>query len=88
MDSKFSVRIRFNTNFREEDKSSKEWRVLVDGVENFCNQVRILCPSETTKDQIEGVGNKWHISCNPARIEYVKDEAAVAANFFKEIILY
>lgn len=88
-DRKTLVQIRFNTTYKPDD-GSKEWRVLVDGFENFCNRVVIHCQSETSKDFIEGVGDKWHISCAPTRIEYVKDDIVedLPAHFFREIILY
>jgi hypothetical protein len=84
------VKIRFNTNFVEGSPSIKEWRVLISNQEYFCNHISIFCPSYTTKDMIEGVGEKWHISCNPSSVEYVKDERLKdekALNLFKEIIL-
>ena len=89
MKEKMIVKIRFNTNYKPAD-GSKEWRVLVNGFENFCNHVSINCPSSTTKDFIEGVGDKWHISCNPTDIEYVKDTVNknLPENFFREIILH
>ncbi|HXU28101.1 MAG TPA: hypothetical protein VN698_12800 [Bacteroidia bacterium] len=90
MKERLQIKIRFNTNYREEDTQTKEWRVIVNGVENFCNHVSVNCPSKTSKDFIEGVGNKWHISCEAERIEYVQDEAmkGKTPNSFKEIILY
>lgn len=82
------VKIRFNTHFKEGEAGSKEWRVLVNGVEHFCNHVRVNCPSFTSKDFIEGVGQKWHISCQANSIDFVKDATSnLPANFFKEIII-
>ena len=84
------VKIRFNTNFVEGSPSIKEWRVLINNQEYFCNHVSIFCPSFTTKDIIENVGEKWHISCNPAHVEYIVDERLkeeYGSNLFKEIIL-
>lgn len=90
MKQKLQIKIRFNTNYKEGDNLVKEWRVIVDGDEKFCNHVTVNCPSKTSKDFIEGVGNKWHISCEADNIEYVKDEAIKdkTSNSFKEIILY
>jgi len=89
MADKIRVKIRFNTNYKEGDNKSKEWRVIVNGLENFCNHVTINCPCRTSKDFMEGIGNKWHISCEPQAIEYIKDEKIEedSANLFKEIIL-
>ena len=90
MKKRLQIKIRFNTNYKEEDTQTKEWRVIVNGVENFCNHVTVNCPSKTSKDFIEGVGNKWHISCEANSIEYVQDETikGKVSNSFKEIILY
>ena len=90
MIEKHSVKIRFNTNYKDGDNKIKEWRVLVNGFENFCNHVTVNCACHTSKDFIDGVGNKWHISCEPVRIEYIKDEHIKEndTNLFKEIILH
>jgi hypothetical protein len=90
MKEKLFVKIRFNTNYKEEDVQTKEWRVIVNGVENFCNHVTVNCPSKTSKDFIDGVGNKWHISCEATGIEYIKDENLTTNStiLFKEIILH
>lgn len=88
MTQKLQVRIRFNTHYKEGDASTKEWRVLVNGFENFCNHVQVNCPSQTSKDFIEGVGQKWHISCIASHVEYVKDaEGNFPENFFREIVI-
>ena len=89
MKEKLLVKIRFNTNYKPDD-GSKEWRVLVNGFENFCNHVIINCPSKTSKDFIEGVGDKWHITCEANSIEYVKDENLTtnSAILFREIVLH
>jgi hypothetical protein len=88
MSVKQNVKIRFNTNFREDDPSTKEWRVIVEGKENFCNHVTINCPSQTSKDLIEGIGPKWHISCRAAKIDYLTDpDHSFPDNFFREIII-
>ena len=89
MAEKYSVKIRFNTNYKDGDHKIKEWRVLVNGFENFCNHVTVNCACQTSKDFIEGIGNKWHISCEPKTIEYIKDEriGEDGVNLFKEIVL-
>ena len=90
MKEKLQIKIRFNTNYKEGDNKIKEWRVIIDGVENFCNHVTVNCPSKTSKDFIEGVGHKWHISCEANSVEYIQDETIndKTLNSFKEIILY
>lgn len=54
------VKIRFNTNFPE--KSPFEWRLIVDDVEYLVNSIVINTPCVTTKDYIEGIGEKYHIA--------------------------
>lgn len=89
MSKVIDVKIRFNTNFREDDPATKEWRVIVDGKENFCNHVTINCATHTSKDLIEGVGQKWHISCAATKIEYIRDpKGGFPENFFKEIVIH
>jgi len=56
------VQIQFNTNFPS--KSNYEWRLLIDGVENLVNEVRLDVSSWTTTDFIEGIGQKWHLTAD------------------------
>jgi hypothetical protein len=66
------VSIRYNTNaISDEDL---HWRVLIDGVEHLASNVVINCMSYTTKDIIEGVGEKWHITCTPKQIQWLDKE--------------
>jgi hypothetical protein len=88
MAQKQEVKIRFNTGFSAADPGTKEWRVLINGKEHFCNHVQVNCPSYTSNDLIEGVGQKWHISCQAGQIEFIKDTSRqFPANFFKEIVI-
>lgn len=61
------VKIRFNTNFPS--KSQYEWRLIVEGVEQLVNEIRVEVPCYTTSEFIEGHGQKWHISCDANEIE-------------------
>ena len=54
------IDIRFNTNYPI--KSKYEWRLIVDGVEQLVNNVRIDSPTYTTSTFIEGLGMKWHMT--------------------------
>lgn len=56
------IKIRFNTAYLPSEVGLK-WRVLCDGKELLAHDVKILVPSETTEDLIEGRIKKWHISC-------------------------
>lgn len=66
------VKIRYNTNAKSED--TLHWRVLIDGIEHLASNVVINCRCYTTNDIIEGVGEKWHISCNPIEINWVGEK--------------
>ena len=64
------IRVRFNTDFKEGD-GSMEWRILINGVQYFTNEIRFSKKDVvTTKDFIEGVGEKWHIGC----VSYLVEE--------------
>ena len=81
------VLIRFNTDFRGENPLSKEWRVLVNGEEKLCNNVIIQCSSRTSKNFIEGVGDKWHIKCDASTLEYISDDHHDDGKHFHQIIV-
>lgn len=66
---KKSVKIRFNTQC--EEGSDLRWRVLIDGIEHLASEVNINTHSSTTNDKIEGVGEKWHVSCKSDKIVWV-----------------
>jgi hypothetical protein len=54
------IDIRFNTNYPT--KSQYEWRLIVDGIEQLVNNVRIDSPTYTTSTFIEDLGMKWHMT--------------------------
>ncbi len=57
------ILIRFNTKFEEADSPDLKWRVVIDGKEHLASHVKVMVPTETTQDVIEGGILKWHISC-------------------------
>jgi uncharacterized membrane protein len=65
------VKIRYNHDAGE---SSLKWRVVIDGTEYLASNVDVLVPSVTTDDFIEGVGKKFHISCEPEQIVWDGDK--------------
>lgn len=65
------VKIRYNHDAGE---SPLKWRVVIDGKEQLASNVDILVPSVTTNDLIEGVGEKYHISCEPELIVWEGDK--------------
>jgi uncharacterized membrane protein len=56
------VSIRYN---HDSGDSDLKWRILIDGKENLASSIEVLTASTTTKDIIEGVGEKYHITCDP-----------------------
>jgi hypothetical protein len=66
------VSIRYNT--KAISNEDLHWRVIIDGVEHLASNVIINCMSYTTKDIIEGVGEKWHITCQPKQVQWMEKE--------------
>ena len=69
------VKIRYNTKAITED--TLHWRVLIDGVEHLASNVVINCMTYTTKDFIEGVGEKWHMSCKATQVNWLGEECII-----------
>jgi len=77
MESK-TYQIRFNTQSTDD---SNRWRLIDDGKEILVSNIVINSQTCTTKDYIEGVGDKWHVTCkgeltikdNVAHIDFKKD---------------
>ena len=72
-----TVKIRYNTDVND---SFLYWRVLIDGVENLASDIKINVPSYTTKDFIEGVGMKHHITCESDNIVWNEETKSVVIN--------
>jgi uncharacterized membrane protein len=77
MESK-TYQIRYNTQSTDD---SNRWRLIDDGKEILVSNIVINSQTCTTKDYIEGVGDKWHVTCkgeltikdNVAHIDFKKD---------------
>jgi uncharacterized membrane protein len=54
-----TYQIRFNTTSTDE---SNRWRLICDGEETLVSSIYIDTQTYTTKDHIEGVGDKWHVT--------------------------
>ncbi len=87
MKDSIEVLIRYNTNHIEGNPLSKEWRVLINGIEKQCNNVIINCSSKTSKNQIADVGLKWHIKCDAQKIDFISDDSHKDEIHFKEIVI-
>jgi len=69
------IKIRYNTNAKPDD--TLHWRALINGVEHLASNVKILKECETTKDWIEGVGMKWHITIRNGMWEWNENEITI-----------
>ncbi len=82
--------IRYNTVSTDD---SNRWRLLCNGKEIQVSDIVINAETRTTKDYIEGVGEKWHVTCkgvltlkdNIAYIDYKKSDNFVARHLAKTI---
>lgn len=72
-----TVKIRYNTDVND---NFLYWRVLIDGVENLASDIKINVPSYATKDFIEGVGMKHHITCESDNIVWNEETKSVVIN--------
>ena len=54
-----TYQIRFNTTSTDD---SNRWRLITDGQEILVSNIYIDAQTYTTKDYIEGLGDKWHIT--------------------------
>lgn len=52
--------IRFNTHSTSNDD---RWRLVCDDEEQLFSDIVINAETRTTKDYIEGVGDKYHVTC-------------------------
>ena len=87
---KETYQIRYNTQSKDD---SDRWRLVSDGKETLVSNIIIDSNVKTTKDFIEGVGDKYHITCtgkltvkdNVAYIEVKKSDNAIARHLAKTI---
>lgn len=82
--------IRYNTQSSSE---KDRWRLIDGNKENLVSNIIIDSQTKTTKDFIEGVGDKYHITCegylnikdDVAHIQIKRDDNAVKRHVFKTI---
>jgi len=82
--------IRYNTVSTDD---SNRWRLLCNGQEIQVADIIINAETKTTKDYIEGVGEKWHVTCkgvltlkdNIAYIDYKRSDNFVARHLANTI---
>ena len=60
MNEQKTYQIRYNTTSTNDKES---WRLICDGKETLVSDIVITSKTRTTKDYIENLGNKYHITC-------------------------
>lgn len=71
MNKEKTYQIRYNTHSKDDNES---WRLICDGKEVLVSDIVITSKTKTTKDYIENLGNKYHITCKG--VLEVKDNIA------------
>ena len=71
------VQIRYNTAVNDD---FLYWRIIIDGVEHLASDLAINVPCRGTKDFIEGVGMKHHITCESDNIVWNEENKSVTIN--------
>lgn len=85
-----TYQIRFNTKSTDD---SNRWRLITEDGEILVSNVIVNTQTKTTKDYIEGLGDKWHVSCQGhllikdgvAYIETKRPDNSVARHLAKTI---
>ena len=70
------VKLRYKTDAEPED--TLHWRVLIDGEEHHASYVCIDCQTITTKDKISEGVDKWHITCEATKIEWIDEKCFIS----------
>jgi uncharacterized membrane protein len=65
------VKIRYN---HDAGDSGLFWRVIINGVEHLASDLEIHGAAYTTQDEVEGVGKKYHITCEVDSIHWDKNK--------------
>jgi len=73
--------VRYNTQSTDD---SNRWRLLCDGQEILVANIVINSQTYTTKDYIEGAGDKWHVTC---RGELTIENDTAYINFKKDNVI-
>lgn len=71
------VKIRYNTTVSD---NFLFWRVLIQEIEYLASDIKINVPTYTTKDFIDGVGMKHHITCEANDIVWNEENKTVTIN--------
>ena len=74
---KSKIQIRYNTDVNDD---FLYWRVITNGVERLASDIKINIPCQGTKDFIEGVGMKHHISCESDNVVWNEENQSVTIN--------
>jgi uncharacterized membrane protein len=85
-----TFQIRFNTQSKD---ASDKWRLIHEGDETLVSDIVIDAKTYTTKNHIDGVGDKWHITCTGvldvddgvAHIRVKKPDNSIHRHLYKTI---
>ncbi len=69
------ILVRFNTKW-EQDEQKRQWRVVVDGVEELAHKVKIRTACDTIQEAISTGEIKHHFLCEDSFVTW--DGASVA----------
>lgn len=69
-----TIKIRYNTAVSDDFLF---WRVIIDGVEHLASDIKVNVPCYGTKDYIDGVGYKHHITCESNDVVFNDDKSVV-----------
>lgn len=72
-----TVKIRYNTQVNDD---FLYWRVVIEGVERLASDIRVNVPTFTTKDFIEEVGMKHHITCEANELIWDDENQSLIIN--------
>ena len=71
------VKIRYNTAVSDD---FLYWRILLEGQERLASEIIINVKTYTTKDFIENVGMKHHITCEANEVVWNEENKSVIIN--------
>ena len=60
--AKSRILVRFNTKW-EQDRLSRKWRVVTNGVETLAHEVTVTIPCTTIQEDVPTDGTRWHFLC-------------------------
>lgn len=72
--SKTLVKIRYNNG---DIDGTQKWRIIIADEEYYASEIKINCPTRTSTETFEAVGEKHHIVCDATMITFEKKLATI-----------